>query len=248
MRYLFEIQYNGSNYIGWQTQQEGNSIQSVVEDAMRKLLRETVEIVGSGRTDAGVHCEQQFFHVDIQQQIEIDQLLFKLNAFLPKDIYLPSVRRVRDDVHARYTALQRVYNYRITTVKNPFLEGLALHYFRPVNMALMNEAAAYMLGEHDFESFSKVKTNVKHFLCDVTKAEWHAEGDHLEFVIAANRFLRGMVRATVGTLLDVGAGKLSVEEFKNIIHHRDRKKAGANVPPHGLYLVHVRYPDDIYLE
>jgi tRNA pseudouridine38-40 synthase len=248
MRYLFEIQYNGSHYIGWQTQQQGKSIQSVVEDSMSKLVREPVEIVGSGRTDAGVHCEQQFFHVDLQQPVEnLEQLLFKLNAFLPKDIYLPSVRIIKDDVHARYTAKQRVYNYRITTIKNPFLEGLALHYFKPVDVALMNEAAATMLGEQDFESFSKVKTNVKHFLCDVTKAEWREDGERMEFVIAANRFLRGMVRATVGTLLDVGTGKLSVEEFKNIIHHRDRRRAGANVPPYGLYLVEVKYPENIYV-
>lgn len=247
MRLFFEIQYNGSNYIGWQTQHDGISIQSVVEDSLGKLLREQVEIYGSGRTDAGVHCEQQFFHVDVQQEIEeLDQLLFRLNAFLPKDIYLPSVRVVKDDVHARYTALQRVYNYRITTVRNPFLDKLAWHYFRPLNIELMNEAASYMLGEHDFESFSKVKTNVKHFRCDVTQAEWRRDGDRLEFVIAANRFLRGMVRATVGTLIDVGAEKISVDDFKEIIDHRDRKKAGANVPPYGLYLVHVKYPSDIY--
>jgi tRNA pseudouridine38-40 synthase len=248
MRYLFEIQYNGTNYIGWQTQQEGQSIQSVVEDSLGKLLRQEVEIVGSGRTDAGVHCEQQFFHVDVAEEVDdLDHLLFRLNAFLPKDIYLPSVRKIKDTVHARYGALQRVYNYRIATVRSPFLDKLAWHYFKPLNIEWMNEAASHMIGEHDFESFSKVKTNVKHFLCDVSKAEWHVDGNKLEFVISANRFLRGMVRATVGTLLDVGTGKISVADFKNIIDHRDRKKAGANVPPYGLYLVHVKYPDDIYL-
>ena len=246
MRLLFEIAYNGTNYNGWQTQHQGTSIQAVVEDAMSKMLREKIEITGSGRTDAGVHCEQQFFHADVQGTFEAENFLQKLNSFLPRDITVPSVRAITNEAHARYDAIERTYHYRITRVKNPFLIGLALHYFKSVDVQAMNEAAALMIGEQDFECFSKVKTNVKHFLCDVKKASWEENGDRLEFTIIANRFLRGMVRAVVGTLLDVGTGKITREEFEKIIRSQDRRKAGANVPPYGLYLSRVKYPDSIY--
>jgi tRNA pseudouridine38-40 synthase len=247
MRFLFEIAYNGTNYNGWQTQQQGTSIQSVVEDAMSKMLRDKIEIVGSGRTDAGVHCEQQFFHVDINREFEAESFLQRLNSFLPRDITIPSVRPIQAEAHARYDAIERAYHYDITRVKNPFLIGLAWHYFKAVDVSLMNETAAFMIGEQDFECFSKVKTNVKHFLCDVKKASWTADGNKLEFTIVANRFLRGMVRAVVGTLLDVGTGKISPEDFQKIIKSRDRKKAGANVPPYGLYLASVKYPPEIFI-
>jgi tRNA pseudouridine38-40 synthase len=247
MRFLFEIAYNGTAYNGWQTQHQGTSIQSVVEDAMSKLLREKIEIVGSGRTDAGVHCEQQYFHADISHTFDSVNFLQKLNAFLPKDIFVPTVRAIKQDAHARYSAVERMYHYRMTSRKNPFTLGLELHYFKKLDIALMNEAASTMLGEQDFECFSKVKTNVKHFLCDVKKAKWEEDGDKLQFTIVANRFLRGMVRAVVGTLLDVGTRKITVEDFRRIINSRDRKEAGANVPPYGLYLTSVKYPSDIFI-
>lgn len=246
MRFFFEIAYNGSHYAGWQSQHNAVGVQTIVEQALTKLLREEVKIVGSGRTDTGVHCEQQFFHADIEKSFEAQHLLQRLNSLLPKDISIQSIRKVKPDVSARYAAVERTYQYRITRRKNPFLEGLAWHYFKPVDIQTLNKAAALLVGEHDFECFSKVKTDVNHFICDIKKASWKEEGDRLEFTITANRFLRGMVRAIVGTLLDVGSGKISLKVLDAIIKSKDRKKAGANVPAHGLYLVRVKYPTTIF--
>lgn len=248
MRYFFEISYNGTHYNGWQTQHNGTSVQTVVEDTMTKLFREKIEISGSGRTDTGVHCEQQFFNCDIEKAFDETVYIQKLNSFLPKDIAIRSIRKVREDASARHDAIERSYRYEITQSKNPFLEGLAWHYFKNPDLPTMNQAAAILLGEHDFQCFSKVKTNVNHFLCDVKKAEWKQDHDRLYFHITANRFLRGMVRAIVGTLLDVGNNKISIKEFQAIIKSRDRKKAGANVPPYGLYLTKVKYPPGVFLK
>jgi tRNA pseudouridine38-40 synthase len=248
MRFFFEIAYNGTHYNGWQTQQNATGIQEVVEGALSKLLREEIKIVGSGRTDTGVHCEQQFFHADIEKEFDEKNLVLRINSLLPKDISIYSFRNVIHDASARYDATERTYQYRITRVKNPFLEGLAWHYFKPADIITMNEAAALLLGEQDFECFSKVKTEVKHFWCDIKKASWEEKEYEMEFTIIANRFLRGMVRAIVGTLLDVGSGKISTEEFQAIIKSKDRKRAGTNVPAHGLYLTSVKYPVNIFIK
>jgi tRNA pseudouridine38-40 synthase len=247
MRYFFEIAYNGKNYAGWQTQLNAVGVQFVVEQALSKILREEVQIQGSGRTDTGVHCEQQFFHVDIQSEFDPQMLIFRLNTFLPVDISIQSIQKVKADISARHDAIERTYHYRITRKKNPLLIGLAWHYFKEVDIDLMNRAALLLLGEQDFECFSKVKTNVNHFLCEIKHAAWTKDGDMLIFTITANRFLRGMVRAIVGTLLNVGTGKTSMEEFQQIIHSRDRKKAGANVPAYGLYLSKVKYPPEVFI-
>jgi tRNA pseudouridine38-40 synthase len=248
MRYFFEIAYKGTNYKGWQTQHNAITVQEVVEDGLAKLTGEKIEIIGSGRTDTGVHCEQQFFHADITKEIVLKDFQHRLNVLLPKDISIQSIRKVKPEASARFDAFSRTYHYRITLRKNPLLEGLALHYFKSADVPTMNKAAALLLGEHDFQSFSKVKTNVNHFLCDITKAEWKQKDDQLEFVITANRFLRGMVRAIVGTLLDVGAGKMTVKDFQTIINSKDRRKAGQNVPPEGLYLTKVKYPSSIFIK
>lgn len=248
MRYFFEIAYNGKNYAGWQSQHNATGVQSIVEDALSKLLRVEISIVGSGRTDTGVHCEQQFFHSDIDHEVDTPHFLQRLNSFLPKDIFIASSRKVKPEASARYNAVERSYRYCITRRKNPFLDGLAWHYFKSTDVELMNKAAAMLIGKHDFECFSKVKTDVNHFECDMKKAHWKQDGDLLEFHITANRFLRGMVRSIVGTLLDVGSGKTSLKEFQKIIESKDRKKAGANVPPHGLYLTSVKYPSTIFIK
>jgi tRNA pseudouridine38-40 synthase len=223
-------------------------VQSVVESALGKLLREKINIVASGRTDTGVHCEQQFFHADLEKHFNKDQLLIRVNSFLPKDIVIRSIKEVKSEASARYDAVERTYRYEITRIKNPFLDGFAWHFFKTVDVQAMNKAAALLLGEHDFECFSKVKTDVNHFICVVKKAEWKEENERLTFTISANRFLRGMVRAIVGTLLDVGTGKISIKELQHIIQSKDRKKAGANVPAHGLYLMKVKYPPAIFLK
>ena len=248
MRYFFEIAYNGTNYAGWQSQLNATGVQAVVEDALTKVLRAPTVIVGSGRTDAGVHCEQQFFHVDIEAAFDPASLRQKLNSFLPRDIVIGNIQAVRADASARYDAVERSYRYEITRKKNPFLEGLAWHFFKEVDVEAMNRAAALLVGEHDFECFSKVKTDVNHFLCGVKSAGWKEDGDMLIFSITANRFLRGMVRAVVGTLLDVGTGKITLGDFQQILKSRDRKKAGANVPPQGLYLTDVRYKPDVFIQ
>ena len=248
LRYFFEIAYNGQNYNGWQSQHNAIGVQSIVEDALTKLFKREVSITGSGRTDTGVHCLQQFFHADIEKTFNSAELLQRLNSFLPRDIAIRDIRKVRADASARYDAIERTYRYEIVRTKNPFTDGLAWYFFRPVDLKTMNKAAALLVGEHDFECFSKVKTDVNHFLCDVEKAGWKGTGDRITFSITANRFLRGMVRAVVGTLLDVGTGKISVQDFQSIIKSRDRRKAGQNVPAHGLYLTKVKYQPGIFLK
>lgn len=248
MRYFFEIAYKGTAYKGWQTQHNAVTVQETIEEALSTLIGTKTEITGSGRTDTGVHCEQQFFHADIVIDIVLKDLQHRLNVLLPKDISIQSIRRAKANASARFDATSRTYQYRITGSKNPLLEGLALHYFKTANIQTMNKAAALLLGEHDFQCFSKVKTNVNHFLCDITKAEWKQKNDRMEFTITANRFLRGMVRAVVGTLLDVGTGKITVKDFQNIINSKDRRQAGQNVPPEGLYLTKVKYPSSIFLK
>lgn len=241
MRYFFEISYNGSRYHGWQSQANAVGVQQIVEDTLSKLTREKIEIVGSGRTDSGVHCAQQFFHADFKKELKTDDLIHRLNSFLPKDIAIHSIFKVKDSAHARYDARQRSYKYRITTKKDPLLIGYAYHFFKPVDVESMNRAAKLLIGEHDFTSFSKVKTDVNHFVCDIKKAKWLRKKDSLIFEISANRFLRGMVRAVVGTLLDVGTKKISIHDFHEIIRGKDRKKAGMNVPAEGLFLTEVKY-------
>lgn len=248
MRYFFEIAYKGTNYKGWQTQPGAITVQEVVEDALAKLTGSPIEIIGSGRTDAGVHCDQQFFHADIEKEITPKDFQHRLNVLLPKDISIQSIRKVKPQASARFDAISRTYHYKITLRKNPLLDGLALHYFKLPDVQTMNAAAALLVGEHDFKSFSKVKTNVSHFRCNIHRAEWKQKKDQLVFVVTANRFLRGMVRALVGTLLDVGAGKLTVKEFQAIMNSKDRRAAGQNVSPDGLYLMKVNYPSSIFLK
>ncbi len=248
MRFFFEISYNGTSYHGWQSQANAVGVQEVVEDVFKKLFRKEIEIVGSGRTDTGVHCVKQFFHADFDQALNYPTTLRKLNSFLPKTIAINSIRQVKPDAHARYNAVERSYEYRITQVKNPFYQDYAYHFFKDINIQTMNEAAALLVGVQDFQSFSKVNTDVNHFICDLKKAKWNQKGDLLVFSIAANRFLRGMVRSIVGSLLDVGSGKTSISDFRKIIKSKDRRKAGMNVPPSGLYLINVKYPKSIFLD
>jgi tRNA pseudouridine38-40 synthase len=248
MRFLFEISYLGTNYSGWQSQLNATGVQEVVEKCLSTVLRTKVSIVGSGRTDAGVHCTQQFFHADIEKTFDRDKLIVQMNSFLPADIAIRSIRQIREDISARYDAIERAYEYIITTKKDPLRNGRAFYYFKSTDVKTMNKAAALLVGTHDFEAFSKVKTDVNHFICTIKEAEWNQKGDLLVFNVAANRFLRGMVRAIVGTLLDTGTGKISMKEFQEILKSKDRKKAGMNVPSEGLYLIRVKYPKSIFID
>jgi len=245
-RFFFEISYNGTHYHGWQNQKNAIGVQQVVEEALSKLLRANIAIIGSGRTDTGVHCVQQFFHADIEAPFEPKELTHRLNAFLPKDIAIRNILPVKENAHARYDAIERSYQYKITRAKDPMLIGYAHYFFRDLDVQTMERAAALLVGEHDFECFSKVKTDVNHFICTVKQATWQKKGDLMVFTITANRFLRGMVRAIVGTLLDVGNGKLTVKQFQEILKSKDRKKAGMNAPPEGLYLTQVKYPRSVF--
>jgi tRNA pseudouridine38-40 synthase len=245
-RFFFEISYLGTPYNGWQSQSNATGVQSIVEKAMSTVLRETVAVVASGRTDTGVHCAQQFFHADIEKPFDTSKLIVQLNSFLPKFIAIRSIRKVKPDASARYDAVERSYVYRITRVKDPLAVGYSYYYFKAADVKAMNRAAALLIGTHDFQCFSKVKTDVNHFVCTIKSAKWNQKGDSLVFTIVANRFLRGMVRAVVGTLLDVGSGKLTVADFRNIIRSKDRGNAGMNVPPEGLYLMKVKYPRSVF--
>ncbi len=246
MRYFIDISYKGKNYHGWQRQANAHTVQQEIEESLSRILGEKIEIMGSGRTDAGVHAKKQIAHFDTLADLEGDQIQYKLNGILPPDISINSCLEVIDEAHTRFDAKERGYHYFIHQKKNPFLEGLSYFYSHKVDLQLMNQAASKLLGQQDFESFSRVKTEVNNFNCEIFTANWAVENDQLVFNVRANRFLRGMVRALVGTLLEVGKNKLTVDEFVSIIVAKDRTKAGRAVPPHGLYLTEVNYPETIY--
>ena len=219
----------------------------MVENALSTIAKKRVEITGSGRTDTGVHCEQQFFHADFDEEIDRESLLHKLNSFLSEDIAIKSIRAVVPEAHARFDAVKRSYEYRICMRKDPFLKAFSYYFFQPLDVEIMNEAAGLLLNYKDFQSFSKVKTNTYTFNCDVWRAEWIRENELLTFYVSANRFLRGMVRALTGTLLDVGLGRVSLQEFEGIILKKDRESAGRSAPAKGLFLTEVVYPPEIFL-
>jgi tRNA pseudouridine38-40 synthase len=247
LRYFLDITYKGTRYHGWQIQQNAHSVQQELGNAFQKIFQKSIETVASGRTDTGVHAEQQIVHLDLEVELT-DNLIYKLNSVLPKDIAIKDFSPVQDNAHARFDAYSRAYEYRISKVKNPFLIDNAYFFDRILDLEKMNQAATFLLNHQDFESFSKVHTDVKNFLCDITLARWKEKNNMILFEIEANRFLRGMVRAIVGSLIQVGLGKNSVEDFDKIIRSRDRKNAGAAAPPEGLFLTRIKYPDSIYLE
>jgi tRNA pseudouridine38-40 synthase len=247
MRYFFSTSYKGTSYHGWQKQPNAISVQQRVEEVFSIILNNEIEIVGSGRTDTGVHATQQFFHVDLNNDLKVDQLFFNANKMLPKDISLIDFKSVNPEAHARFDAISRSYEYKIIQTKNPFGDDLAYYFTKELNITEMNKACEELSKHTDFESFSKVKTDVFTFNCEIFEAEWKQAGEILVFSISANRFLRGMVRTIVGTLLEVGQDRLTIEEFKTIILTKSRHSAGRSVPAHGLYLTKVLYPEKIYL-
>ena len=246
MRYFLQVAYRGTNYHGWQRQPNGLSVQEVLETALTTVLRQPISIVGSGRTDAGVHAGEQFAHFEIDTPLS-GHLLRSLNSLIPSDIAVYDCFPVRPDDHARFTATYRYYQYEISRRKDPFRDGLAYVFSLPLAVKSMNKASKILLEHTDFESFSKVKTDVKTFSCQIEQAYWEQKlnGD-LVFHIKANRFLHGMVRAIVGTLLAVGQGRLSITEFEQIILAKDRRRAGRAAPAEGLSLVEVGYPTEVF--
>jgi tRNA pseudouridine38-40 synthase len=246
LKYFLDIAYNGSNYHGWQVQQNAHTVQQELNNALQKLFQQPVETLGSGRTDTGVHASQQIVQMELDIELT-DDLIFKLNCILPNDILIRNFFKVRDGASARFDAVSRTYHYKIFPLKDPFHRGLAYLFYKELDMEKMNKAAKILFRYKDFQAFSKVNTSVDHFLCDIRKAEWKKKNGFFIFEIEANRFLRGMVRSIVGTLIEVGLGRMSLAEFEKIIKSKDRKKAGRSVPAEGLYLVKIRYPKKIFL-
>lgn len=246
MRYFIELSYKGTTYNGWQKQKNGLGVQELIENSLTTVLRTPIELTGSSRTDTGVHAEQQFAHFDTPLDCNLpDNLLVRLNRIIPKDIAVRQLYLVPNDLNSRFAASYRRYEYRITKYKNPFLINQVYQIVGLPDIELMNDAAQKLLGIHDFESFSKVHTQVNNFQCNITKAFWEQQGEFLVFTIQANRFLRGMVRALVGTLLEVGKHKRSISEFEALITARNRSLAGPQAPAEGLFLVAVGYPEGL---
>lgn len=247
MRYFIELSYQGTNYSGWQTQSNGTSIQTKLSDVLSKRLGRQVYVVASGRTDAGVHARQQFVHLDTEKPLPLsDDFLYSLNCMLPPDIAIHAIFPVRDTDHARFSARSRYYQYHITRRKDAFLQQQTLHFRQEVNVELMNEACAVLLRHRNFRSFSKFRPDVMHYECDLVFAYWqYTTPGCLTFHIKANRFLWGMVRTIVGTMLEIGQGRLSLDRFDELILARDRSQLGAPAPANGLYLVEVSYPDGV---
>lgn len=241
-RFFLKLAYNGKNYHGWQMQPKDISVQEILEKALSTILRSPIEIVGAGRTDSGVHAREMFAHFDAENLPETSELIKKLNSFLPTDIAVSDVISVHHDAHARFDAVSRTYQYHIHQNKNPFLHDSSWFYPHNLDLEKMNQAANILLEYVDFECFSKTNTDVNTFNCKITHARWQKTNDEIIFSITADRFLRNMVRAVVGTLIEVGIGKLEPENIRNIILSKNRSNAGFSVPAHGLYLTQIVYP------
>lgn len=240
MRYAIHLAYNGTNYCGWQTQPELPTVQFTLESALSTLLRIPIAIVGCGRTDTGVHASDFYAHFDLDGPLA-DNLVFKLNSYLPPDIAIFDIFPVADNFHARFSALSRTYKYYAANARLPFSQGLYCRiYFNP-DLDAMNEAAKDLMQYDDFTSFAKLHTDNKTNICHLTEAQWSREGEMLVFTITSNRFLRNMVRSVTGTLLDVGRGKLTIDGLRAIVEQKNRCAAGVSMPAQGLFLTNVAY-------
>jgi tRNA pseudouridine38-40 synthase len=242
-RYFIEVSYKGTRYSGFQIQENAITIQSEIEKAFEILHRSPVQLTGSSRTDAGVHALQNFFHFDFDNEVH-PQAIYKLNAILPPDIVVRNIFAMPPEAHSRFDAISREYIYRIHRFKNPFLENASLYYPYKINLELLQQGASFILNQQNFFAFSKTNTQVKNFRCAIQKSVWIEEGDQLIYTIQGNRFLRGMVRLLTATLLKLGRGKLSFNEFQSFFS--DDRKCGFSIPSWGLYLRRVNYSQDYF--
>lgn len=248
MRYFAELKYDGTAYCGWQRQPNAPTVQGTLETALSTLMRTSVETVGAGRTDTGVHAAYYVAHFDCAEPIaDTDRFIYKLNMILPGDIAVDSLTPVAEVAHARFSAIEREYVYIIERHKNPISRHASWQYYVPLDVARMNEAAAVLSNFDDFTSFAKLNSNNKNNICRLIHARWDECGNSLRFTIRADRFLRNMVRAIVGTLVDVGRSRLTVEEFRNIVAAKDLSQASAGAPACGLFLNDIKYPDEIFI-
>lgn len=249
-RYFIQLAYNGTNFHGWQVQDNTPlTVQHVLQEKMSMIIGHPIEVVGCGRTDAGVHAKDYYAHFDSERtDLHTDKnYVYKLNKVLPFELAIKKIYSVKDEASARFDAVSRTYDYLIHRSKSPFLFNSSLYVFGDIDFKAMNDAAAYLLTVEDFTSFSKVNTQTFTNNCTVTFAQWIKQNeDEYVFKISANRFLRNMVRAIVGTLLEVGKGKLTIEEFKTIVNNKNRSDAGMSAPGHALYLTNIQYPETIF--
>ncbi len=241
-RYFIELSYDGAMLGGFQRQQNKATVQGLLEKAMETLYRKPIELTGASRTDAGVHAFQNFLHFDTELEIQ-SKHIYNLNAILPNTIVVKAIYQVPNEAHCRFDASKRAYIYRIHTQKNPFLEGRSWYYPFPIDLSQMQKAADSLLTYTDFESFSKKNTAVSTFQCTITKALWTIQGADIQFEIHSNRFLRGMIRGLVGTMLQVGRGQLSLEQWHQIVASKDEQRVDFSTPAYGLYLSEINYPD-----
>lgn len=246
MRYFITLSYDGTRYHGWQVQPNGISVQGELQRALSLLLRQEVSITGAGRTDAGVHARMMVAHFDTGAEVDCPQLVYKLNRLLPADIAVQQVKPVRGDMHARFSAIARTYYYYIHTLKSPFLRQYSCELHYALDFELMNKAARLLLATEEFGAFCKSHTDAKTMRCQVTKAEWRqvGEGQWL-FEITANRFLRNMVRAVVGTLIEVGRGRLTLDGFRQVVEGQRRTEAGESMPGNALFLENIVYGEEV---
>lgn len=250
MRYFIRFAYDGTAFHGSQRQPNGVTVQETLEQALAMIFREDIPLTFAGRTDAGVHAREMYAHMDIDEEAmrrEGERLVFRLNGILPDSIAIFDIYPVTDDAHARFSATRRTYEYHVIDHKDPFLLPYATRLRQPLDYAAMNEAALLLIGKQDFASFCRTHTDVKTTICDLTQAQWkELENGHAVFTISADRFLRNMVRAVVGTLFQVGQGKMTKEQFAQVIAQHNRCSAGDSAPAQGLYLTHIQYPQEIF--
>ena len=242
-RYFVRLSYKGTRFHGWQIQPNAVTVQEILQKSFSLLLRKNIAVTGAGRTDSGVHAINYIAHFDTETKIDdINQLIYKLNSFLNQDIAIHDIFLVRKEMHARFSAISRTYEYRIHQNKNPFLNDVSYYIFEKLDFTAMNSAAQLLFDYSDFTSFSKLHTDTKTNLCKIYRAEWIKKDNQYIFIITADRFLRNMVRAITGTLFDVGKGKITETNFRQIIENKNRSSAGVSVPAHGLFLTGITYP------
>jgi tRNA pseudouridine38-40 synthase len=241
LRYFIKLAYNGTNYHGWQSQPNAVSVQETLNKAFSVVLNSEINLMGAGRTDTGVHAKEMYAHFDFETPFDSQNLIHKLNSYLPTDIVLYNIIPVHHQAHARFDATKRTYQYHINSFKDAFLKYQSWYYHQNLDLDLMNQASKLLFNHTDFQCFSKVNTDVNTFECTIFEAYWTQRDEKLIFTISANRFLRNMVRAIVGTLVSVGLHKITLEDFNEIIKNKNRDNAGFSVPAHGLYLTKIDY-------
>ncbi len=249
-RYFIFISYKGTSYHGWQIQPNSVTVQKLLEDALSVVLNEKISTIGAGRTDTGVHALYFCAHFESTSSIldTTPKLVFRLNSYLPKDISVNAIKKVLPDANARYSAISRTYKYFISGIKDPFFENSSWYLHGNIDISKMNEACKILFNHSDFTSFSKLHSDTKTNICRIYEAFWEQESNRYVFSIKADRFLRNMVRAIVGTMVEVGTGKINFYEFEEIIRANDRSRAGKSAPAKGLFLVGIEYPEEIFIK